>query len=144
MIIREAGESDLEKVARLWFLMAKELAPSLTPDMNVWKRTTEGVIKAGAYSIFVADDGGKLVGFSSYMRFDDAATGDKQAIGQHIYVLPEFRKLGISGILYRKVMKSAKINGCKNMMVDCMQGQFAFWMAHGFIPFEIRLSKPLG
>ncbi len=124
--------------------MAKELSPDRTPDMNLWKNDTENLIRTGNYSVFLAEEGGKVVGFSSYLRFNDAASGEKQAIGQHIYVLPEFRKRGISGILYRKVMKEASKNGCKNMLVDCHQGQFALWTRHGFIPFEIRLSKPLG
>ena len=132
MIIRRGVLHDVLKVSRLWLRMVEETAPHLTPDVSMWRKHAEGFLTNGAYSIWVAEEGGRLVGFIDSFLFPEPSTGKLHWVGQHFYVLPEFRKGPVPGLIWRSALSLSKRNGAKVWEFCCFEGMRPFWEKRGF------------
>ena len=134
MVIRAGLQSDILKVSRLWVELVKELGPELTPNVEWWREHAEIYMRSGVYFVFVAEEGGRPVGFIDYFLFKEPATSKVHAVGQHFYVLPEYRKSKVSGQLWRKAMTHGKKNGAQIYELYCFEKELPFWKRHSFLP----------
>lgn len=143
MIIRRGQIGDVLKVSRLWLKMVNELAPDYTPNVEWWRSHAEQFLKNGNYSMFVAEEGGKLVGFLDFFLFYEPSTGKLHGIGQHFYVIPEYRGNCVSGKLYRNTVKAMKEKGCKVMELFCFDNEKTMWEKKGFVLKRMLLRREL-
>jgi len=144
MKIREANENDVLKVSRLWLQMVEELASDLTPNLDWWRNHATSFMKSGNYFMFVAESGGKILGFIDFFLFPEPATSKIHAIGQHFYVLKEYRHTGVSSKLWKRAIKNAKKNGAQLFELFCFEKEKKFWEHHGFLPKRILVRKERG
>jgi GNAT superfamily N-acetyltransferase len=130
--IRLANNVDILKVSRLWLNMVKELAPDLNPNMEWWRRHAEKFMKTDDYFMFVAEEGGRILGFVDYFLFPEPATSKIHAVGQHLYVLPEHRNNEVSGKLWKIVLRHSKKRGAEIHELFCFEKEQKFWERHKF------------
>ena len=141
MNIRRGDKNDVLKVSRLWLQMTQELAPELTPNAYWWREMAAALLKQDNYFMFVAEEGGKLCGFIDYFLFPEPATGKRHCVGQHFYILPEYRKTGLAGDLWRGVLKISKAQGAQVWELFCFTNEKPMWEHHGFQPQRILMRK---
>lgn len=104
MKIRAATLEDWNEVAMLIeALNVEERAQYGMPDFTrLHLDTVHLIISTGLGGVFVAEDGGRLVGFSAWVSFPSFPVGYVEGIGA--YVLPEYRRakvaheLGVAGM----------------------------------------------
>lgn len=140
-MIRPGTANDILKVSRLWLQMVTELAPELTPNVEWWRAHALNFLKNGAYHFFVADLGGKLVGFLDYFIFPEPSTGKWHGVGQHLFVLPEHRRTGIGGLLYRSTVKDMMKKGCTVQELFCFESELPGWIKKGYKPKRTLVRK---
>jgi GNAT superfamily N-acetyltransferase len=143
MIIRKGTSNDILKVSRLWLQMAQELAPKETPNVEWWRKISAGMMKNGGYHIFLAEDGGKIVGFLDFFLFPEPLTGKLHMVGQHFFVLPEHRNNAVSGKIYRESLKFGKASGAKVAELFCFDNEKDMWMKKGYKPVRSMVRRTL-
>jgi len=132
MLVRMASELDGLKVSRLWACMAREDDPKLEPDLSMWRGYVSALMKSPAYCMFLAEEGGKVLGFIDYAIRPEPGFGIWQGVFNHFYVLPEYRNTKVSGSLWRTAIKNARSKGIKEMTAACFPKMTGFWQKHGF------------
>lgn len=141
MIIRRALVTDLFELSRLWLGMVKEDDPALTPDLQMWRDYVVGLMGYKGYFMFVAEEDNRLVGFIDYVMQSEPGKGILIAIINYFYVLPEFRKTGISGQLWKTAIDSAKENKAVEFVSICFPKRYEFWKKHGFEQQSIGIRR---
>ena len=141
MKIRLGTESDLHKVARLWLQLVIELAPELNPNVSWWRKLAGQHIKTKNYFIYVAELGGRLIGFIDYFLFPEPATSKVHCIGQHFYILPEHRKSKVAGNLWRTAIKASKAQGAQVHELFCFEKEVEFWNKRKFHVKRLLLRR---
>jgi GNAT superfamily N-acetyltransferase len=141
MIIRRGTEHDVLKVSRLWLKMVEELAPDFTPNVVWFRNHAHKFLKTGDYAIFVAEEGGKIVGFIDFFIFPEPSTGKIHGVGQHFYVSPEYRGNCISGQLYKKTVDTMKKVGCQALELFCMDNEKRIWTKKGYKPVRTMVRR---
>lgn len=142
MIIRPGLEQDVVKVSRLWLEMVAELAPTYTPNVGWWRTMALQHLRGNRYHIFVADLGGRLVGFIDFFFFPEPSTGKIHAVGQHFYLTPEFRGQGVGRDLYQAAIELATPIA-QVVELFAFSAQTANWEKQGYKPVRTLLRKEL-
>ena len=143
MRIRQANESDVLKVSRLWLEMVQEMKPEYTPNIMWWRQIAHESLKAGHYHILVAEEGGRVEGFVDWFVFPEPSTGKFHAIGQHLFLKPSRRGEGIGRDLYDKAIGWAKDHGIATVDMFCFDKEKPMWEAKGFSPLRSLLRKEI-
>lgn len=141
MKIRRGTISDLHKIANLWLKLVNELAPELTPNAIWWKKLAGEHIKTNNYMIFVAELGGRIIGFIDYFLFPEPATSKLHCVGQHLYILPEYRKQNVAGNLWKTAIKTSKLQGAQVHELFCFEKEVAFWNKRKFHVKRLLLRR---
>lgn len=131
--LRQATDADVEEVSELWLKMVQELAPDLSPNVDWWQQHAHIFMQSNAYTMFVVEDKGKIVGFIDYFLFSEPATSKNHAVFQHFYVIPEYRNGSASSKLYRIGLKSSKKCGAEVIELCCFPEEVDFWKKHGCV-----------
>ncbi|MCL2864219.1 MAG: GNAT family N-acetyltransferase [Lachnospiraceae bacterium] len=120
---RKATKSDIDVMTDLLFLLynAERQAPDLSRDELL--TGNEQMLTDTTQVFFLAFDGEKAVGVShgalrrEYVNgANDGLTGYLEAI----YVLPEYRKIGVAAELVKITEGWAAQNSCREMASDCL------------------------
>ncbi len=118
--------------------------PEATPNVDWWRIHATSYIKLGNYFIFVGELGGKFIGFADFFLFPEPATGKIHCVGQHFYVLPEYRNTNLAGKLYKKFFMVAKQCKAVNLEIFCFEKEKPFWEKHNFELKRIMMRRKAG
>ena len=143
MIIREALEVDIIKASRLWLEMIAEMRPDFTPNVAWWRKIAATSMRSGDYFMIVADDGGRVVGFLDWFIFPEPSTGKIHAVGQHMFLKPEFRGSGVGRKLYEIALDRVTNRGITTIDLFCFDNEKQMWEKRGFVPLRTLLRKNL-
>ena len=144
-MIRKAIEADVIKVSRLWLEMVKELNSNYEPRIDWWREQTRFLICNNKdYKLFVADDGGKIIGFIDFLLQLESARGKRCVFARHFYIKPEYRyKKRIAKELYETGIISGKEWKANLYMFLCQENEKEMWIKQGYSPGEIIMEKSL-
>lgn len=122
--IRKLESADIDQVYELGNLKDE----FTTENGSFWsKEQLESWGKSESDIMLVAESEGKIVGFSLYAQHIPT----KKVTWENMYVLPEYRKLGIGSALIENSLEKLKELGCKYVMC-CInstdQNQFAEYL----------------
>lgn len=143
MKIRRATDADIHKLSRLWLSLCTEHHPSYHPDVNAWKSITLVLLHSPNFASFVAEEGGKIIGFLDLEIFTEPSNGKVYAGGRHLYVSPEYRTSPAAGLLYRSAIKEAKARGADAIQLICFDETKDMWLHHGYQPIHTIMEKSL-
>jgi GNAT superfamily N-acetyltransferase len=143
MLIRQANEADLHKAGRLWLAMVTEMRPDFTPNVEWWRKIARDSMRNGTYFMFVADEGGKIVGFLDWFLFPEPSTGQTHLVGQHLFLDPSFRGSGIGRELYEKTLEIGTGMGIKIFELFCFSNEQPYWEKRGFAPLRTLMRKEI-
>ena len=144
MIIRPGTQHDLLKVGRLWRKLVNEKNPDYNPRVDWWRDYTAAAMAQGNYYLFVAEDGGRIVGFTSFIVAPEPATGTIQAIGRHIYVETEFRRQRIGSLFHKEHLRIARERKCSAWVLGCDSLDEGMWIKKGFRPYHKLVIMNIG
>jgi GNAT superfamily N-acetyltransferase len=137
IIIRYAAPHDVEEIASLWERMVKELKPEYAPNAGWWVGMAKALLNTEAYHAVTAvdDQTGRIIGFLDGFIYPNPLTGAIHGVGQHFYVLPEYRKTPVAARLYREALKKAKAKGSKiiEFLTDATTWQRKGYVTQGFM-----------
>lgn len=100
--VRLANTSDVSVLSRL----ADKLIPGEAPTSDRIRILTRS-LRRSDYLLYVAEEGGRLLGFVDLWVFPDFAHGGKMGIIQNLFVDRMFRRRGIGDLLMRRVTRRA-------------------------------------
>ena len=140
-MIRAATESDVLKISRLWFLMVREMRPEWDPNPALWREHCFNFLRSGKYFIFVAEEGGRILGFIDYFLFAEPSTNKLHAVGQHFYMIPEFRKGKTAWWLYKVATDTAKKLGARVLELHCFESELPKWKRKGYEPTRFLVRQ---
>jgi GNAT superfamily N-acetyltransferase len=86
--------------------LADKLIPGEAPTSDRIRILTRS-LRTSDYSLYVAEEGGRLLGFVDLWVFPDFAHGGKMGIIQNLFVDRTFRRRGIGDLLMRRVTRRA-------------------------------------
>lgn len=116
MNIRVGAESDIEQIAKLAFEFENYLdeLESTPEEEKISKEVVRNVLLEGfsdsKHIFFVAEDGGKLIGFSDFWVYPEFIHGGNSAYLNNLYVTKESRRVGIgSNLLSATIKKSMQL-----------------------------------
>ena len=92
-------EPQLRGMLELWQAWTKEEGRVLNTD--TWARYVHGRIGSGSFLPIVAWDGNIPVGMAEFGVQVDPFTDQVTGFGDHLYVLPEYRREGVFAAIYR-------------------------------------------
>jgi GNAT superfamily N-acetyltransferase len=142
MTIRPATEADIVKASRLWLEMLAEMAPQYkTPNVGWWRGIATTNMRQENYFLLVADEGGKIVGFVDYFLFPEPSTGQIHAVGQHLFLRPEYRGKGMGRELLKTAEAQAIAKGVKAIDMFCFDAEKPMWEKHGYRPLRSLLRR---
>lgn len=140
-IIRLGTHEDVVFIAYLWEQMVKESMPEYTPNRLWWENMCRNLLSTGIYWIVVAESKGLIVGFIDGFVYPEPSTGMTHLVGQHFYLLPEYRKSGLGGRLYRTLMKIGKEKGAQKQEFFCFCADQNRWAKKGFQPIRTMMRR---
>lgn len=144
MIIRRAFEYDVHKLARLWLAMVNELNPDFDPNLQWWRRDTLNMMRHDKdYMCLLAEEGGKVVGFSDGYIMLEPAQGKILFFSRHSYVQPELRHGDVIKKIYRELTAEARARGAQALMFGCGDTTKAMWESHGYRQVEYTMVGDL-
>ncbi|MCP4988366.1 MAG: GNAT family N-acetyltransferase [Colwellia sp.] len=132
MKIRKAEEKDIVEISLLWLDMVNELARDLVPNVAWWRILAKKYLQSGDYFIYVAEIDEQIIGFIDYFLFAEPATSKFHCVGQHFFVLCNYRNTNVPGYLYRKVLRESKKQGAQTHELFCFEKEKSFWEKRGF------------
>jgi GNAT superfamily N-acetyltransferase len=100
--VRPANTSDVSVLVGL----ADKLIPGEAPTSDRIRVLTRSLRRSN-YSLYVAEEERRLLGFVDLWVFPDFAHGGKMGIIQNLFVDRTFRRRGIGGLLMRRVTRRA-------------------------------------
>lgn len=144
-MIRRATQADILKLSRLWFSMVKEMRPEWEPNPALWREHCFRFMQTGTYSIFISENGGgRIHGFIDYFLWPEPSTNKLHAVGQHFYMLPEFRKGKAAWELYRAATGDAISRGAKVLELFCFENELPKWERKGYQKTRFLVRREVG
>lgn len=143
MIIRRGNITDIFELSRLWCNMVLESDKTAKPDLEMWRGHIVGLMKSPAYFMFVAEHENRLVGMIDYCMTPEPVHGYWKAVGNHFYVLPEYRGVEAGKLLWAEHEKSARENNAKEMTSMCFPEKLDYWEKHGFSAELLAIRRML-
>lgn len=141
MDIRQAMPSDFEQI----YSMIKEFANFIkTPD-KVTTTPSQMTEDKDYFKCFVVLDKDKIVGFATYFICYYSWTG-KAIYLDDLYVLENYRGLGVGNILLDKVIETAKKENCKKVRWQVSKWNekaIAFYQNRGAVIDDIEINCDL-
>jgi GNAT superfamily N-acetyltransferase len=112
--VRGGRPADAEKFMGLVTRLAKfeRLRP---PSKAGRKRLLDDVFRNRRIRLFVADEGGKLVGYALYFYSYSSFVAKPTLYLEDLYVLEEYRGRGVGFALFRRCVDEAVARGCGRM-----------------------------
>jgi len=145
IIIRYARPHDVEEIASLWERMVKELKPDYAPNVSWWVGMARTLLKSEAYYALTAvdDETGRIIGFLDGFLYPEPSTGKLHGVGQHFFLIPEYRKTSIAGRLYREAVRKARAAGATVLEFFCFPAEQPFWESKGYAPVRMIMRRDL-
>jgi len=134
-------DKDIEDIAPLWLLMVNEVDPEATPNIDWWLDLTSRLKRSGNYVVITAEKDNKIVGFCDGLIFNDPLSGKKTGMGQHFYILPEYRETATAEKLYRDCDAKLIEIGAKAIELQCYKEKERFWTKAGYKPIRIIMRR---
>jgi hypothetical protein len=100
-------------------------------------------MKAGNYTLIVAEDNGKIAGFIDYMLIYEPSINGKLAFSRHWYIKPEYRKGTAAKDLYGYGTKHARSHGASRYRFLSSEGQLEMWKHRGHKVIQYLMEKEL-
>ncbi len=141
MMIRDAKESDYGELMLLYnqFVGSDRYSKR---DNDSFKK----VLKNSHNFVFVAEDGGKLVGFAAFSVRDVVRYPKPIAELDELLVLADYRKRGIGKLLMEQVENKAKEQDCYRMFIESHYDHkvaHKFYEALGYTNYGYHFIKNL-
>jgi GNAT superfamily N-acetyltransferase len=106
-----AAPSDIPHLVRLLGLLFTQ-EPEFSPDAEKQSEALDAILHDRSRGrIFVAREGGKVVGMASLLYTISTAEGGKAALFEDFIVQPEYRRQGIGTRLLEYVIQQARAEG---------------------------------
>lgn len=121
--------------------MVKEIKPEANINKDWWIQYQKEIMKTNIYYAFVAVCEDVIVGFITGIVYPDPIDGCLVGLGQEFYIVPEFRKSGISEILYKELLASGKAHGAKFEEMISFEGQLKAWQGKGYNVHKYHLRR---
>jgi len=137
MLLRRAVESDSEAIRLIYnaevlsSTATLDLVPRSVSDQAAWMSGHSGV-----YPVMVADDGGKVAGFSSLSAYRPRP-GYATAVEDSVYVAEEYRGQGVGRLLLSGAVEAARSHGFHSVIGRIITEQVASIALHKACGFEI-------
>jgi GNAT superfamily N-acetyltransferase len=142
-MIRRGNEGDIAKLGRLWLEMVRELS-NAQPMLEWWKIIELDSLRNNKeYYCFVAEEGGKIVGFIDFIMVVEPSISKCQAIGRHYYVMPAYRKKRIPLQLFDAAIQEIKDKGAKSISFSCFPEKVDFWKKRGFNQYQVVMTASI-
>jgi GNAT superfamily N-acetyltransferase len=143
---RKAGIDDIPELVRLRLefseVSSRYFKREFTDETREILRVTNadyftaGLLD-GSLVVFVAEDGGKIVGTSGIMFWrhlpGPAALDGRKAVIANMYTLPEYRKQGIATRLMELQLEEARVRGVKVVNLSATADGRAVYEKLGFV-----------
>lgn len=146
MITRLANPSDLEPVLCLVNRLLEELGGKALTVQATSATFSRLVEEEDAGSVVVGEEDGRIVAVCT-MSFQDAIrTAGTYAIVQEMYVVPEFRSVGLGARLMEYALSEAHKHGCSVVELGTPANgvrQEQFYQRLGFQAVGLRLRRML-
>ena len=144
MHIRPAVKNDLPEVGKLWLELVKETYPNETPSFEMMIQDTLFMMNTHpGYSMFVAEDGGEIIGFVDAVYSNDAVLGKLCGRARHLYVKPQYRPK-LVGLKLFKVQEDWGIqHGAKAAKGNCIDSMVNIYKSFGYKAIETLMYKEL-
>jgi len=139
--IRPADENDVPTLVTL----AEKLMPKMASTrkrMSMLRRA----MRSPDYELLVAELNGEIVGFIDRWDVYDLAEGAILSSVGNLYVIPRLRRRGVGGELLRKIVKSAKRKGTREIHVTTRLNNkpaIDLYEKHGFVKRNLQLEMEL-
>jgi ribosomal protein S18 acetylase RimI-like enzyme len=149
MNIRLGEEKDIEEITRLAFEFDDYLDDLLsTPEEEKNSRETIRNVLLEGFSdpkhiFFVAENEGKLIGFSDFWIYPEFIHGGKSAYLNNLYVTKESRRVGIGSNLLSATIKKSKEMGAVALHISVLPENVIaqnFYKRNG-IAWEIKMFE---
>ena len=134
MIIRQATIADASAISLLWEQMVKEVYPKFTPNRKWWEKMMVALIESPMvqYTVVVAEQQSEIIGFIDGLVFPEPSTGKIHGVGQHFFILPEYRHSSIAGRLYGSIVGHALKKKAEVLEFFCSPENIQFWNKRGY------------
>lgn len=139
-MIRMATKEDVGNISLLWEKMVLSMRPGWQPSREVWEGMCIAMMDSGFYSVLVVEKDKNIVGFADGMMFPEPSTGKMHGVGQHFFILPEYRGM-LGGELYREIISLALEKGAEVLEFFCFPEELPFWNRHGYQPARIMVRR---
>lgn len=146
IIIREAREADVPALLAIYNHVIHHTTAvyAYEPQTLAARRAWYAEKLAAGYPVFVAEEAGKVIGFSSYGPFR-AWPAYKYTIENSVYVTEEQRGKGIGKLLIRPLIESARAKGYHAIIAGIDASNGASLRLHGSFGFlEVAHFKQVG
>jgi ribosomal protein S18 acetylase RimI-like enzyme len=126
MIIRLGEENDFEEITRLAFEFDDYLDDLLsTPEVERNSRETIRKVLTEGFSdpkhfFFVAEEGGKLIGFSDVWIYPEFIHGGKSAYLNNLYITKDKRRSGVGSQLLSETLRKSKEEGAVALHISVL------------------------
>jgi len=128
MNIRKATKADIIQASVLWALLINEVFKGRKPDIAYWQRFISDLMdNDSTYTMYVAEEGDKLVGFTDFIIQYDPSFSKRMLNSFQTYVLPPYRKTGITKALWGNVFRTAREEGCDMVFFATDPGKYTYW-----------------
>lgn len=137
MKIRRAVERDAEAIRTIY--NAEVLTSTATLDLvprSVEEHRGWMSAHAGAYPVLVADDGGRVMGFSSLSPYRPRP-GYSTAVEDSVYVAADARRQGVGRLLLEGAIGTARSHGFHSMVARISAEQEPSLGLHKVCGFEL-------
>ena len=139
--IRQAIPGDFDQV----YLLIKEFATFIKTPEKVTTTPSQMVEDKNHFNCFVALDKDKIVGFATYFICYYSWTGKAMYLDD-LYVLENYRGLGIGNKLLDKVIETAKNEDCKKVRWQVSKWNhkaIAFYKSKGAVIDDVEINCDL-
>lgn len=154
IIVRPASWRDAAAVEGLWCRLLEEqaaLEPRFAPADDArrrWRNDFMLWVRDRIYCIYVADREGELIGFISAHQWSPPPIyrQELEVYIDELYVLPNYRRLGIGSRLVAAVRAWAAQLGAQRLRLGVLaanQEGLRFWTQQHAQPFAVTLTIPL-
>jgi GNAT superfamily N-acetyltransferase len=142
MNIRPAVKNDLPEVGKLWLSLVKETYPDEKPSFEMMIQDTLFMMNTHpGYSMFVAEDGGEIVGFVDAVYSNDPVIGKLCGRARGLYVKPRYRSSLVGLELFKVQEAWGKQQGAKAAKGNCVASMVKIYESFGYKAIETLMYK---